>query len=356
MTVFQTILNRLQTPRFWVGLILGQFLSICISTTNVTTRLMSEKYQLNIPTTQSFGNYVLLAIVFSCYTLFRVGFAGVWKAFKARGLIYLFLSLVDVEANYFVVKGFANTSFLSAMLIGACSTPSVVLLSFFFLKTRYQWTHLTGVALTVIGLVLLVVSDVITDKNYEGSSPLNGNLYCIIAAFLYAISNTLEEFFVRKHPTYEILAFLGTFGMVINLTQLLIFESGEFKHITFNGQVIGLYAGFTIAMFSLYSLVPVLIGLTNATFYNISLLTSDFYGLIIGLYIFKYVNHPLYPVAFTLVVIGLIFFNIRPVVSRFDSVSNTELPDIHQDPVAIPSRVSSSSLSVADSPKDTISA
>ncbi|KAI0220184.1 hypothetical protein L0F63_006724 [Massospora cicadina] len=307
---YASVSKAVRSPRFWGTVALGQFLSLCITATNTTTKLMSDS-GLEIPTSQSFMMYLILAVAYTSYAFFNYGAAGHLMVLRERGLYYLVLALVDVEANYFIVKGFANTSFLSAMLINACSAPCVVLLSFLFLKSRYRWTHLLGVAITVAGLGLLVLSDVLAHNDFDTSlsnlngNPLLGNAYCFVAAFLYAVSNTLEEYCVRKHPKWEILAFLGSFGLIINASQVLILERRELFAYA--------YVGFTLALVSLYALVPVLIGLTNATFFNISLLSSDFYGLVIGLLAFNSNNHFLYPFAFALVIFGLLFYNLQPV-------------------------------------------
>lgn len=326
MTLQESVSKAVRSPRFWGTVALGQFLSLCITTTNTTTKLMAER-GLQIPTSQSFCMYLLLALFYTSYAVGRCGVRGILSAFRERGYYYLALALFDVEANYFIVKGFANTSFLSAMLINACSAPCVVLLSFLFLKTRYRWTHTLGVAITVTGLGLLVLSDVLAKNDFDNDNPLLGNAYCFIAAFLYAISNTLEEYCVRKHPKWEVLAFLGSFGFLINTSQVLILERQELIDMKWSLKAAYAYLGFTIALLSLYSLVPVLIDLTNATFFNISLLSSDFYGLLIGLILFKANNHFLYPFAFCLVIFGLLFYNLQPApVGIFPS--DSENPEI----------------------------
>ncbi|KAI9291186.1 DUF914-domain-containing protein [Neoconidiobolus thromboides FSU 785] len=314
MVIFNkaAILLRIKDKKFWLAIALGQFLSLCISTTNITTGSMAQKYEMNIPATQSFVNYILLFIVYNTFLIYKYGIREYGSVLKNRGWIYLILALFDVEGNYFIVKGFGNTNYLSAMLINACSTPGVVVLSFLFLKTRYRWTHIVGVLFCLIGLIMLVLSDVLLDKDYPASNLLLGNIYCIIGALFYACSNTLQEFMVRKHPNYEIIAMIGLFGMIISGIQLGALERDEFVHANWNSGTIGLYCGFTIAMFCLYSLTPVLIGMTSATFFNISLLTSDFYGLILGLIFLTVSTHIMYPFAFICVLLGLIIYNVYP--------------------------------------------
>ena len=53
-------------------------------------------------------------------------------------------------------------------------------------------------------------------------------------------------------------------------------------------RVAGLLAGFALAQFSLYTLMPVVVRVTSATSVNLSLLTSDFFSLIAGILLFQF--------------------------------------------------------------------
>lgn len=46
-----------------------------------------------------------------------------------------------------------------------------------------------------------------------------GNGLMILGATLYGLSNSLEEFFVRNRPLYEVVGSLGLFGTIINGAQ-----------------------------------------------------------------------------------------------------------------------------------------
>lgn len=50
--------------------------------------------------------------------------------------------------------------------------------------------------------------------------------------------------------------------------------------------VVGLLVAYTAAMFILYTVAPILYRMASSAYYNISLLTSDFYGLLFGLFLF----------------------------------------------------------------------
>lgn len=115
------------------------------------------------------------------------------------------LGFIDVEGNYFVVKSYEYTSMLSAMLIDCWSTPVCVILSVIFLKVRFRWVQYLGIFIALVGLGMLVGSDVITGKNYDAIDPVRGDLYCLLGATLYGFSNVGEEYMARKHPLYEVI-------------------------------------------------------------------------------------------------------------------------------------------------------
>ncbi|KAM1142852.1 hypothetical protein ACFX1X_032173 [Malus domestica] len=67
--------NMMRFKDFWVkktlvGLGLGQFLSLLITSTGFSSSELAKK-GINVPTSQSFLNYVLLAIVYGGIMLYR---------------------------------------------------------------------------------------------------------------------------------------------------------------------------------------------------------------------------------------------------------------------------------------------
>lgn len=52
------------------------------------------------------------------------------------------------------------------------------------------------------------------------------------------------------------------------------------------------------------TLVPILLRMASAAFFNISILTTNFWSVLIGTRVFHYVIHKLYPVAFVMIIIG----------------------------------------------------
>ncbi|KAG0232663.1 hypothetical protein BGW41_001753 [Actinomortierella wolfii] len=303
--------SRLLSRKTMVILALGQLLSLCITATSVMTTKLSEN-QVSIPTTQSFLNYFVLGVVYTSITIYKKGFRGWLHIMRRRAGYYMIFAVVDVEANYFMVKAYSYTSLLSAMLLDSWTIPCVVLLSVFFLKMRFVRYHYLGVFICMVGMALLIWSDMMAGKDYPGIDYVKGDLFCLLGATLYAVSNVYQEFLVRQTPMYEVIGQMGMWATVLNGVQLAILERTELQRIEWSGSIVGYIIGFDIAMFILYSVSPILLRRASATFFNLSLLTSDFYTLIFGIILFKAEIQKLYPVAYVLIISGIIVYNIKP--------------------------------------------
>jgi solute carrier family 35 protein F1/2 len=156
---------------------------------------------------------------------------------------------------------------------------------------------------------VLLASDHITGTNGgPGIDMIKGDLFGLLGATLYGVSNVFEEWFVSKRPVYEVLSFLGIFGVLINGVQAAIFDRNSFEGATWNNDVAGYLVGYTLALAIFYSLAPLMLRMGSAAFFDISLLTANFWGVIIGIRVFGYTIHFMYPIAFVLIIVGLIVY------------------------------------------------
>ncbi|KAJ2481614.1 hypothetical protein IWW56_001632 [Coemansia sp. RSA 2131] len=297
---------------FTVILIIGQILSLCITSTSVISNKLAEYQNVTVPNFQSFLVYALLLVVYMPVALVRLGPRVVWENIRRRFYWYVLLAAVDVEGNYFVIKAYSYTSLLSCMLLDTWTLPCVVVLSFFMLKVRYRWTQILGVLVCLGGMGLLIKGDMDAGKNYKAVDVVKGDIFMLIGATCYAVSNTLEEFIVRHRPQYETVAWLGFFGTIINGVQMGIIEHSALTEMVWTKEIIGCTIGFGLVMFVLYSLAPFLFRMSSATFYNLSIMTSDFYGLIFAKYMFHDSITPIYAGAFTMIVVGLFVYHVFP--------------------------------------------
>ncbi|XP_057436612.1 uncharacterized protein LOC130729018 [Lotus japonicus] len=293
--------------KFWtrnmlIGLGLGQFLSLLITSTGFTSSELAKK-GINAPTSQSFLNYVFLVIVYGSILLYRR------KPLKAKWYYYIILGLVDVEANFLVVKAYQYTSLTSVMLLDCWSIPCVMLLTWIFLKTKYRFLKITGVIVCIAGLVLVVFSDVHAGDRAGGSNPRKGDAIVFAGATLYAISNVSEEFLIKNADRVELMGMLGLFGGIVSAIQISVLERNELKSIHWSAGAALPFVGFSVAMFMFYSLVPVLLKINGSTMLNLSLLTSDMWAVVIRIFAYHEKVDWMYFVAFGAVTVGILIYS-----------------------------------------------
>ncbi|MCJ1287311.1 hypothetical protein MMC26_006659 [Xylographa opegraphella] len=303
-----------KTKQFYIVLILGQVLSLCLTATNTFSSLLANNGN-SIPAFQTWFNYVLLNLIYTSYTIYRYGFKGYCRFLWTHGWKYdrldIILSFCDVEGNYFTVLAYRYTTILSAELINFWAIVIVVIVSFLFLKVRYHPAQVVGIFICIGGLGILIGSDHITGTNQYSVSngdQLKGDLFALLGATFYGASNVAEEFLASERPLYEVVGQLGFWGMIINGVQAGIFDRGSFQSATWNGPIGGYIVGYTLALTIFYSLAPVVFRMGSAAFFNISLLTSNFWGAIIGIQVFGLTVYFLYPIAFVCIVGGLIIY------------------------------------------------
>ncbi|XP_019430834.1 PREDICTED: solute carrier family 35 member F1-like [Lupinus angustifolius] len=308
---------------FWsrntsIGVALGQFLSLLITSTGFSSSQLAKK-GINAQTSQSFLNYVLLAVAYGSILIYRR------KPLKAKWYYYLLLGIIDVEANFLVVKSYQYTSLTSVMLLDCWSIPIVMLLTWIFLKTKYRFKNITGIVVCIAGLVLVVFSDVHAGDRSGGSNPRKGDLIVIAGSTLYAISNVSEEFLVKNADRVELMAMLGIFGSIMSAIQISILERNELESIKWTAGAGIPFFGFAVAMFMFYSLVPVLLKTNGATMLNLSLLTSDMWSVLIRIFAYHEKVDWMYFLAFGAVVAGLLIY------SGDDKDENEEAPNVGEE-------------------------
>ncbi|KAK5147390.1 hypothetical protein LTR04_000847 [Oleoguttula sp. CCFEE 6159] len=310
------LFSYVKTRDFWVVLALGQVLALCLTGTNTFSALLAGK-GTSIPAFQTFFNYVLLNMVYTSYTIYRYGFKKWTKIILKDGWRYFILAFLDVEGNYFVVLAYRYTTILSAQLINFWAIVVVIILSLLFLHVRYHLTQYAGI-LVCCGMGLLLASDHITGANGgPAANPLKGDLFALLGATFYGFSNCFEEFLVSKRPMYEVVGQLAFWGMLINGTQAGIFDRASFRSAVWDGDVGGYLVGYTLLLFIFYSLAPLLFRLASAAFFNISLLTGNFWGVVVGVQLFHLSVHWMYPVAFVLILLGLfVYFTTESVLGE----------------------------------------
>ncbi|KAF6225619.1 hypothetical protein HO133_009619 [Letharia lupina] len=276
----------LRTRNFYLVLLLGQVLALCITATNTFSSLLAAQ-PFSIPAFQTLWNYILLTLVYGSYTIYRYGWKGWIKLMLKDGWKYIILAFLDVEGNYFTVLAYRYTSLLAQVII--------------------------GILICIGGVGILFGSDHITQGSgfggVTGGNQLKGDLFALVGATFYGMSNVAEEFLVSKRPLYEVVGQLGFWGMFIDGAMTGIFDRPSYRQSVWNdGKVGGYLTGYTLCLLLFYSGAPIMFRLASAAFFNISLLTGNFWGVVIGVKVFHERIHWMYPIAFVCIIGGLIIY------------------------------------------------
>jgi solute carrier family 35 protein F1/2 len=307
----------LRSRQFYIVLLISQALAVAITGTNTLSSLLAAE-GTSIPALQSLFNYVLLSLIYTSYTLYKYGFKGWCKLIYKDGWRYFILAFCDVEGNYFTVLAYRYTTILSAQLINFWAIAVVVLISLIFLKVRYHFAQYAGILICCGGLGLLVASDHITGSN-GGQAPnaVKGDLFALLGASFYGFTNVFEEFLVSKRPLYEVLGQLSFWAIPINGVQAAIFDRAGFRSATWNSKVGGYLTGYTLILTIFYSGAPIVFRMASAAFFNIGLLTGNFWGVVVGVKVFGLHIHYLYPIAFVLIMVGhFVYFGTEGVLGE----------------------------------------
>lgn len=314
----------------------GQAISILLALTGFISTNLTER-SFNFPVLQSTGFYFLLSL-----GLLRRPFP-----LKLPFLLYLFVALLDVEANFLAVMAYQYTDITSILLLNSLTIPWTVILSYFVFKRKYNLKQLACISLCIAGLGLVIVSDSIRgrwDDSGAGSSAWIGDILCIGSSLLYASQNVVQEFILKKLPTQEVasyceyLGMLGLVGFVISNIQWLVIERSDVVSSwpdVWTPQVIGLVVGFSLTMFVLYIILAWYIKHFDASVFNMNILTSGIYGIIItfiaGINQVRRSTDWLYILAYLLVVAGVVFYSLSERQSESKkSPKNLEPPLAHQ--------------------------
>jgi solute carrier family 35 protein F1/2 len=307
----------LRSRQFYIVLLISQALAVAITGTNTLSSLLAQE-GTSIPAFQTLFNYILLSLIYTSYTLYKYGFKGWCKLIYKDGWRYFILAFCDVEGNYFTVLAYRYTTILSAQLINFWAIAVVVAISMIFLKVRYHIAQYAGILICCGGLGLLVASDHISGSN--GGQALNavkGDLFALLGASLYGFTNVFEEFLVSKRPLYEVLGQLSFWAIPINGVQAAIFDRASFRSATWNSAVGGYLTGYTLILTIFYSGAPIVFRMASAAFFNIGLLTGNFWGVVVGIKVFGLHIHWLYPIAFVLIMVGhFVYFGTEGVLGE----------------------------------------
>lgn len=187
--------------------VLGQMVSFAVAATGVFTTLLVN-HNVSFPLLQSATSYLWLTLIFVptyAYALKRLRRQGPnygqFKNFTPMEKLwrYPLIAVVDLEANYVVVKAYQYTDMTSVQLLDCATIPFVMVLSVLFLGAAYSKGQLIGALIAVGGLGFLIALDADgLSRSAHGPNPVLGDLLCIVSSACYAISNVACEKLIKR--------------------------------------------------------------------------------------------------------------------------------------------------------------
>ncbi|KAI1893931.1 hypothetical protein AGOR_G00128730 [Albula goreensis] len=292
---------------------MGQGLSVFICGTAVSSQYLAVDFHVNTPMLQSFMNYALLCLMYTSTLAFTKGDGNILQILKTKWWKYLLLGFTDVEANYAVVTAYQFTTLTSIQLLDCFVIPVLMVLSWFFLKTRYHAVHYVAVCICLLGVGTMVGADLIAGRDQGSTSNvLLGDGLVLVSATLYAISNVCQEYTVKNCSRVEFLGMVGLFGTLISGIQMAALEHRNVAEIAWDWKIGLLFAAYALCMCALYSFMPMVVKMSSATAVNLSLLTADLFSLFCGVFLFHYIFSGLYVVSFLVITVGFVMFNAVP--------------------------------------------
>lgn len=243
---------------------------------------------------------------------------------QASPWAYLGIAFLDVEANYMTVLAYRYTTITSITLFDALAIPSAMILSWIFLGRRYTAIHYCGVVVCMVGVVYNVLADYETNLNSTSGSKeyphkVLGDALAICGGIVYGANDTLAETAVRRFGgPNEFLGMIGLFGLVISTIQAALLERDEIVEFFQGGNACSVASGLGLLM--AYALTNSLsyVGasrfllISEAAFLNLSFLTGDFWSLAFSIVAERIVPSPLFFVALTLTISGVVIYEMGP--------------------------------------------
>ena len=258
---------------------------------------------------------------------------------------YLGMAVLSFYGYYCYLLAVTYTTITSISLLDAMSIPTAMILSHLFLKRRYLRLHLLGATLCIIGVVLDVSVDLVSNRIYQlddaaaavqikvnsnvtelsdGSQEyphkIVGDLLSVLAAILFGANDVLAELSVRRlGGTTEYLGMVGFFGFFIAVAQVAISERQTVLEIlqgtsgSCAGDMTGgLLVAYIVGQFSRNAGLASFLTMSDAAMLQLSLLTSDFYTAIFSILVENIRPRASAYAAMVLVIFGIVLYEAAP--------------------------------------------
>lgn len=299
-----------------ISILLGQFLSACITVSGACNDYLFRRFNVNLPATGMILFYLLLSSFYLSRWLWQArGKTGsspsvvFGAALRDKGWWYFGYGLLDCVSALLVVSAYAYTNLATVALLSAVSTPGVIILSRIFLRRKYTLLQYTGATVCIGGVVLFSVSLGLSQQR----DAWIGAAFALTSALTYAVANVMAEKLTagEDYEADEFLGLIGGFGLFWTLVYMVVVGgrtelAGIWSHPL---PVYGFILIHVAALFGFYSVLPLFIKRASATMFNLSLLTTNIYSVLVNMLVFRDAFSLFLPVSLLVVTIGILIYS-----------------------------------------------
>ena len=271
-------------------------MSMLLTVINVINTLLADRNGSTLPFLQLCITYAILLIAY------------VWRFEKSEmsWIPYIIVSIFNFIGDSTAIFAYDSTSLSSAMLLTTTVIFWVTPLSYFFLKRKYSIIQLISIVVGFTGVILVFVADGVGDSRWVG------NLCAFSSALAYAIANILQEKLVYSASAT---LYLCRFSIITAPISGIFCGALEWKKIRdYNWEALSYVFIFlyTILLAVYYTGIPFIMQFSNATEMNISLLSANFFSLLISILAFGQKAAWLYLVGFFCIPIAIVLYTLFP--------------------------------------------
>ena len=231
--------------------------------------LSAVKHLTNLQLAGPFGiNIVRVGI---CVILFWIGYLvkpGNIKIERQDIKRFLLCAVTGIAINQLLfLKGLSLTYSIHASLLMLTTPILIVFIAAWILKERLGIIKIAGLALGIVGAVILVLGN---EKSGKGNNILWGDILIIINAVSYTFYFVLVKPLMMKYKPLVIIRWIFTFGLVLVLpfgwTEFTAIQWTKFDSIDLTCMVLIVFTGTFLAyLFNVYGIK--ILGASIAGFY-----------------------------------------------------------------------------------------
>lgn len=177
------------------------------------------------PLQLAFYRWFFVLLLLMPYVLMR--YKNIWMQFKKHYVIITFQAAFGIAGfNTFLYYGLQTTTATNALLINSSIPMIIIVLSAFILKSKITKIQLTGIVLSTLGVIYLVLKGQI--NNIIEFEFTHGDFWIILACFDWAFYSVLLKYKPKDLNAFEffgLTTFIGTFILFI----VFLISSQEFS-------------------------------------------------------------------------------------------------------------------------------